>query len=195
MSREVSPLRQRIRDAGLTPQDVATALNIPLIVDKVLDGAPAGQTYDRVVNWLNQVEHDSYQPVAAPRLTEADRLARAQAAADEAFLAPRRARQEAQARVDLWQAQERERILEERALATAKYADQAIERAVLGNELRELREEAKLGLSEVAAFIGTVDASMLDRMERGRPLGCKLDTIEAIYRTLPKFTGRKVVAK
>jgi Helix-turn-helix domain len=194
MSREVTALRQRCLDAGVSPTAIGDALSIRL-VDRVLDGPEAGPTYLRVIEFLDRLERTgSYVPVAA--LTEAERYTTSQAAADEAFLAPRRAAKEAQARIDLWYAQDRERILEERALATARYVNEALDRVVLGMELRELRETAGLGLNEVAVLIGFVDGAMLDKMEHGRPLGTRrMKDIETIYRTLPKFTGRKVVAK
>jgi hypothetical protein len=178
----------------LKPQNVADALNMSMTLDRVLDGPESGTSYDRVVEYLDRIERDGYfNPVAHAPLTFEQKVA----AADEAFLAPQRARQEADARLKAWQAEERERILVARAEATARYLQAGLDRITHGMDLREQREQAGLGLAEVAALIGTVDASMLLRLEAGKPLGCKLDAIEAIYRTLPKFSGkpRKVVAK
>jgi Helix-turn-helix domain len=126
-----------------------------------------------------------------------EQYAAAQAAADEAFLAPRRKAQDAQARIDAWQIAERERILQARAIATAKYISDQMDRISFGMALRDIREEAGLGLAEVAALIGTVDASQLSRLEAGKPLGVRdMVAIQSIYRALPKFTAtKKTVSK
>jgi hypothetical protein len=193
-----TPLRQRVRDAGLTPTAVGDALSIRLI-DRVLDGPESGQTYDRVIEFLNHCEREGYQAPVAPvdNRTSDERYAAAQAAADEAFLAPRKAAQDVQARLDAYYAADREAILQARAIATAKYISDQMDRISLGMALRDLRETASLGIREVAALIG-VEASLLDRLERGKPMGVGVNqaAIEAVYSTLPRFTSmRKVVAK
>jgi hypothetical protein len=196
MARTITPLRQRVRDAGLTPTAVGSALSMEILIDRVLDGAESGPSYEKVVAYLDRIEKTGeYVPAAA--LTDQERTARAQAAAQEAYEAPLRMRREAQERLDAYQAAEREAILQARAIATAKYVSAAMDRISLGMALREIREDAGLGLNEVAALIGTVDASHLDRLERGKLLGVRdMGVIESVYRTLPKFTGkRKVVAK
>ena len=138
-------------------------------------------------------------PYVAPvdNRTSDERYAAAQAAADAAFLAPRKAAQDVQARVDAYYVAEREKILQARAIATARYVSDQMDRISLGLALREIREDAGLGLNEVAALIGTVDGADLEKIERGKPFGnqSRIPAIESVYRTLPKFVGRKGVAK
>jgi Helix-turn-helix domain len=198
MTKTDTPLRARVREAGFTPAAVATALNLQIDINRILDGAESGSSYEKVVAYLDRIERDgSYMAPVAPvdLRTKDERYAAAQAAADAAFNAPRLAAQEAQARLDAWRAEEREKVLQARAIATAKYVSDQMDRISLGMALRDIREEAGLGLNEVAALIGTVDASQLDRLERGKPLGVRdLDAIKSIYRALPKFTGKRKVA-
>jgi hypothetical protein len=200
MTRTETPLRARVREAGLTPAAVATALNFGFDINRVLDDfSETGSSYEKVVAFLDRCERDGYvAPVPPVDLrTKDERYAAAQAAADEAFLAPRRAAQEASDRVKAWQAEERERMLVKRAEATAGYLQAQLDRITKGMDLREMREDAGLGLNEVAALIGTVEASQLDRIERGIPFGnqSRIPAIEIFYRTLPRFTATKKAAK
>ena len=196
-----TPLRQRVKAAGVSPAAIATALNFGFDIDRVLDDpSESGSSYAKIVAYLDRIERDgSYMPPVAPvdNRTRDERYAAAQAAADEAFLAPRRAAQEAQVTLDAWRVAEREQILQARAIATAKYISAQMDRISLGMALRDEREIAGLGLNEVAALIG-VEASLLDRLERGKPMGLGVNqaAIEAVYSSLPKFSApRKVVAK
>jgi Helix-turn-helix len=195
MPKTITPLRQRVRDQGLTPQSVASALNIPMIIDRILDGPPSGSTYDRVIAWLDQVERDgSYRPAAA--LTEAERNAAAVEAAREAVERPQRLRLEAQAKIDAWYAADRERILADRAVATARYIQQSVERIEHGRALQGIREDAGLTLRELGAMLN-VDFSMLGRIEKGRPTGSKIAEIDAGYNALTKLApkARKVASR
>jgi hypothetical protein len=192
-------LRQRIKDQSLTPLIVASALNIPMIIDRVLDGAPGGVTYNRIVTWLDEVERTGYTPGSITPLPDArPGCTKAQGGLCSCPVCGRE-RAEAKALHDAFVVADREKLLAARAASTQRYIAEAVRRTTRGLELRAMRLDAGLTLVETATLIGMgMTLEQLSRLERGIPSGSRfLAEVEAGYEGLAKLSlkAKKAASK
>jgi DNA-binding XRE family transcriptional regulator len=188
----ISALRQRIRDQSLTTDIVASALGIPMIIDRVLDGPPGGVTYVRIENWLNDIERTGYTPGSVTILPDArPGCTKAQGGICGCPVCGHE-RIEAKAAQEAFEVANRQKILDARAAATERYVQEAIDRTRLGMELKGLREDANLTQAEAATLIGLeMTVEQLSRLERGKPLGTRyLPEVIAGYRGLAKLSSK-----
>jgi DNA-binding transcriptional regulator YiaG len=187
MTTSPSPLAERIRATlGLSLDDLAAHLGQnPNRVASVVQDAVPGPLYDRIVEFLDQVEREGLPAKPEPRYLGI----REQQLADNS--------REGQAAAARARRDQHERVLaelaEQDAASRKRYADEArqdaIRRADLGLELVALRETSGLTQAELGAMAG-MDASVLSRMERGHPVGRGITaTVTNAYRAAAKLAG------